>query len=305
MSLHKTNGFFSLVSSEQTLIDSLLGLLDSNGKGQNNNNEITLNGFDGAASGTLRNCRNAYVGRSYGAVVLFAQSGSIEKVLNASGGTGVSERFLFISEQHYFGVRKHVNAPIIDRSVTDEYSQLSKEIARLALNKNPEISYLTIKKSGHLKIKQYRDKIEHHLADGGRYAVHMSLRGSAAKVDMQIMKIAANLHLLDGGAYQSEIDDRHITSAICIVNDLLEAALGLCHDKGIVGAKAEFETIIGYLSNSKRAKGATWREITNSLKSTQPFKNMTSGRNAAIKSAVDEMTSQGLIVAVNGVYSIG
>ena len=92
MSLHKTNGFFSLVSSEQTLFDSLFGLIGGD-KGKQNNNEVVLNGFDAGKSGTLRIGRGAYSGRAAGGVALFAQNGSIEKLLNASGGTGLSERF--------------------------------------------------------------------------------------------------------------------------------------------------------------------------------------------------------------------
>jgi len=304
MSLHKTGGFFSLVSSEQSLFDSLLGLSYGDSS-KSNNNEVVLNGFDSGKSGTLRIGREAYSGRAAGGVALFAQNGSIEKLLNASNGTGLSERFLFAAERHLLGTRDHINAPRIDRSTTAEYDKICTEIARVALDKDSDVGTLTISKNGHMKIKQYRNQIEQHLADGGRYAVHKSLRGGAGKANMQVMKIAANLHLLDGGAYQSEIDDRHITSAICIVNDLLEAALGLCHDKGIVGAKAEFTAIIGYLSNSKRANGARMTDIINSLKSTKPFSDMAAGKNTAIREVVAEMVEQYVLLVKDGVYSIG
>jgi hypothetical protein len=305
MSLHKTNGFFSLVSSEQTLFDSLLGLIGGDkGNGKQNNNEIVLNGFDGGKSGTLRIGREAYSGRAAGGVALFAQNGSIEKVLNASNGTGLSERFLFLAEPHHLGKRSHVKAPYIDRTITAEYSELAKGIARVALNKDNEFGTLSISKNGHLEIKKYRDAIEQHLADGGAYAVHQSLRGAAGKANMQIMKIAANLHLLDGGAYEPEIKDIHITAAIHIVNSLLIAGLGLCHDKGIVGSKAEFEAIITYLSNSKRASGAGITDMKNSLSKTKPFAEMTGGKKTAVGLAIAEMTKQGLLVETGGVFSV-
>lgn len=300
MSLHKTGGFFSLVSSEQSLFDSLLGLINGNDSKQNNN-EVVLNGFDGGKSGTLRIGREAYSGRSAGSVALFAQNGSIEKVLNASNGTGLSERFLMLSEPHNLGKRKHVEAPYIDRTITAEYHELATSIARVALNKDNEVGFLSISKNGHLEIKKYRDAIEEHLADGGAYAVHQSLRGAAGKANMQIMKVAANLHLIDGGAYQPEIDDCHVTAAIHIVNDLLIAALGLCHAKGLIGAKAEFSAIITYLSK-QNGKGAKMREITNSLKSTKPFKDATGSKTESIKNAIIEMTAQGLLMESNGIY---
>lgn len=294
MSLHGTNGFFSLVSSEQSLFDSLLGLYHGDTDRQNNN-EVLLNGFDGSKSGTLRITREAYSGRAAGGVALFAQNGSIEKVLNASNGTGLSERFLMLSEPHFLGKRKHVEAPFIDRAITAEYDELAQDIARVALRQDREVSFLSISKNGHLEIKKYRDAIEKHLADGGKYAAHQSLRGAAGKSNMQIMKIAANLHLLDGGAYEPQIDDKHVISAINIVNDLLNASLGLCHDKELVGLKAEFNAIIKNLGNKQK----TQRDIINCMNTTLPFKNLTSGKSQAIKNAIDEMVRQGLLVIDN------
>lgn len=304
MSLHKTGGFFSLVSSEQTLFDSLLGLIGGDSNKQNNN-EVVLNGFDAGKSGTLRVGREAYSGRAVGGVALFAQQGSIEKVFNASNGTGLSERFLMLSEPHLLGRRSHVDAPRINRTITDEYHKLATDIARVALNKDndsDDLAILTISEYGHRQINQFRDAIEEHLDDGGAYSVHQSLRGTAGKSNMQIMKIAANLHLLDGGAYENEISDKHVTSAIFIVRDLLTAMLGLCHDKELVGEKAEYSAIISYLS--KKSKGAAVNEIVNSLKSTKPFKDMTSGKNEAIRNAIVGMKAEELLTVTNGVYSI-
>ena len=135
----------------------------------------------------------------------------------------------------------------------------------------------------------------------GAYSVHQSLRGAAGKANIQIMKVAANLHLLDGGAYENVIDDKHVDSAIKIVDDVLNSMLGLCHEKELVGAKAEYSAIIGYLSG--RAKGATAREMTNSLKRTKPFKDMTSGKNEAIRNAIAEMVANGELAESNGIYS--
>lgn len=302
MSLHKTGGFFSLVSSEQSLFDSLFGLYQGDANKQNNN-EVVLNGFDDGKSGTLRVGREAYSGRAAGGIALFAQNGSIEKLLNASNGTGLSERFLMLSEPHLLGKRKHVDAPYIDRTITAEYHELATGIARIALRQGNKVGTLSISKKAHLEIKKYRDSIELYLADCGAYAVHQSLRGAAGKSDMQIMKVAANLHLLDGGAYEPEIADHHVVSATHIVNDLLIAALGLCHDKGLVGAKAEFTAILAYLS--KKPIGAKMRDITNSLRATNPFKDTTGNKREAIRLAVEDMHKQNLLfVTCEGVYKI-
>lgn len=300
MSLHDTRGFFSLVSSEQTLFDSLLGLI--NGDGKQNNNEVVLNGFDGGKSGTLRVTREAYSGRAIGGVSLFAQNGSIEKVLNASNGTGLSERFLMLAEPHNLGKRNHINAPYIDRTITAEYHKLSSDLARLALKNDGEVSTLTISKEAHRKIRYFQQGIESHIGDSGAYAAHQSLRGSSGKANMQIMKIAANLHLLDGGAYQPEIEDKHVDSAIWIVDAVLKSMLALCHEKEIIGSKAEYNAIIGYLSGKR--DGLKSAEIVEGVRNKKPFKDMTGKKPDAIRMTLSEMIARNLLTQLNGIYSV-
>jgi hypothetical protein len=94
-SLIGTKGFFSCVSSEQGLFNSLFGL--SYGEGKQSNNDLVLNGFDAGHMNSMRITRQGYNGIVAGGVTLFAQCGSVEKVLNASNGTGLSERFLMLS----------------------------------------------------------------------------------------------------------------------------------------------------------------------------------------------------------------
>jgi hypothetical protein len=284
-----------------------------------------LNGFDGGKSGTLRITRNTYSGRAYGGIALFAQEGSIQKLLAASNGTGVSERCLLMSEPHLLGKRKHVNKPAIDESVIAEYNKIAGDLGRVSLNKQHHlclsVTDLTISELGHFKITSYRDDIEEYLDDGKKYASHISLRGLAGKADMHIMKIAANLHLLDRNSlkdktgntgnlacfdtdiYQTAISDNHVISAIHIFDDLLKAALGLCHDKGITGTKAEYSAVISYLSN-KKPNGATAREIINSLRTTHPFENMAGGKSQMIKKTIDEMVNEKLIVILDTQDSI-
>jgi primase-polymerase (primpol)-like protein len=309
VSLTKTGGYFSLVSSEQTMVESVLGKLYGN-ELRANNNEVTLNGFDGAKSGTLRVGRETYSGRAIGGIALFAQNGSIETVLNASNGTGLCDRFLMLSESHLLGTRDHINVEPIDRSITAEYDSLCTSIAQLAFkDEKEEIRVLKFTDSGYLRINEYKNYIEPDLADDAKYACHNSLRGGAGKADMKIMKIAANLHLLDGGMDQSVIADKHVIAAIKILDDLINAALGLCHDKGIVGVKAETRAIIGYIS--KRTKLTNMTDIKNSLRDTQPFKDMTGSKADAITKAVNDMVGRGELTLTpptsgrgSGTYSI-
>jgi hypothetical protein len=293
MTLSRTSGFFSAVSSEQGLFNSLLG---NSYKSDNssNNNDVVLNGFDGGHVNSVRVTRKGYNGNVIGAVACFAQQGSIETVLKASNGTGLSERFLMLAEPHSLGKRDHTKQAYHDRNLVNDYANACKIIESVISEPLvfESLNNLTISKAGFLKINQYRNSIEPHLIDGGRFS-HISLRGAASKINMQIMKIAAILHLSDYAEMNNIIPERHINAAIHIANELLEANLKLCKDKGIMGVKAEFTAIINYLTAKHGVKSE--RDIINSMRTTQPFKDFSGSQSTLIKSTLAEMIVQRLL----------
>ena len=294
--LTHTNGFFSAISSEQGLFNSLLGCSYKSSE-NSNNNDVVLNGFDGGHVNSVRVTRVGYNGNVIGAVACFAQQGSIETVLKASNGTGLSERFLMLAEPHSLGKRDHTKSALHDDKLTDEYAKSCQFIEHII--KSPRefegLSNLIISKKGHFKINQYRNRIEPHLVDGGKFS-HISLRGAASKINMQIMKIAANLHLIDSGEYVPEIADKHVDAAIDIANELLEANLKLCKDKGIMGMKAEFTAILSLFENDQRPR--TRRNIIQSKCQKIPFKDFSGNKSALIKTTLDEMVEQKLLTKI-------
>lgn len=292
MTLDGTNGFFSAVSSEQGLFNSLLGNSYKSEKNANNN-DVMLNGFDGGHVNSIRVSREGYNGRVIGGVACFAQQGSIEVVLKSSNGTGLSERFLMLAEPHSLGKRDHTKRIQTDPLLSVSYANhcdLMKSVINDPLTLD-ELNNLSISDDGFLKINQYRNKIEPDLVDGGKFS-HVSLRGAASKINMQIMKIASNLHLLDYDM-QPEIPERHVIAAIDIANELLEANLKLCRDKGIMGVKAEFTAVINYLTGKFGVKSE--RDILNNIRGVQPFKDFTGNRTQLIKGTLKEMTEQKLL----------
>ena len=291
--LIESNGFFSAVSSEQGLFNSLLGN-SYGGNGRQNNNDLVLNGFDGGEVNSLRAGRTGFNGSVIGAVCCFAQQGSVETILNASNGTGVSERFLMLSEPHNLGRRNH--RQVFSKSIWAEQTYAMQCDQFEGIIENPlspdELIPLTISPNGFVLINRYKDRIEPYLKDGGRYS-HISLRGAGCKIDMQIMKIAANLHLSNFNQ-STVIADNHVTSAIEIANELLEANLRLCQAKGIMGLKAEFTAVINYLTTKHGVKSE--RELINSLRTTQPFKDFSGKKSELIKDTLAAMTKEGLLV---------
>lgn len=289
--INSTNGFFSAVSSEQGLFNSLLGLSYGDNK-KANNNDLVLNGYDGGYMNSLRVGREGYDGGVIGAIALFAQEGSIEKVIEASGGTGLSERFLMLAEPHNLGKRDRTRSTAIDKNLLNSYNTVAERLAESALTHvHDDLSALNISNNGHRLISQYLNSIEPHLANGGKFS-HAFLRGAAGKLNIQVMKIAANLHLLDGGMFEPNIDDQHVKAAIGIAHELFEANIGLCYDKGIMGTKAEFTAILRMFETATRL---TERQIMQSRVTVAPFKTFTGNKSELIRTNLAELVEQRIL----------
>lgn len=288
-SLIGTKGFFSCVSSEQGLFNSLFGL--SYGEGRQSNNDLVLNGFDAGHMNSMRISRQGYNGVVAGGVTLFAQCGSVEKVLNASNGTGLSERFLMLSEPHNLGKRNHHETAPLDKSLLDLYEARCDFAAVESPIDFEECRELEIDADGWRMINDYRNIIEPYLVDGGRYS-HLSLRGAAAKCDMQIMKVAANLHLLNSFVPSSVIGNDCVISAIKIVSDLIEHQFSMLANKGLAGKNAAHDAVMRMFDKSNELSD---RQITVNRSNVEPFKSATGNRFELIRATLIELVEVGLL----------
>jgi hypothetical protein len=293
-SLAHSNGYFSAVSSEQGLFNTLLG--SCYGKDKTSNNDVLLNGFDGGYVSSARVTRSGYIGAVAGGAVMFAQQGGIETILKSSNGTGLAERFLFIAEPHNLGKRDFSQTELMDYELIKTYNELCEPLITSVLE-NPrdleELASLMICNLGWKKIAQFRNRIEPLLADGGRYS-HVALRGAASKIDMQIMKIAALLHLLDNFERNSmTIAVKHVEAAIAIAHAMMEANLKICTDKGIVGVKAEYMAILSLFENGNKPR--TEREVIKVKVKSVPFKDFTGNKSDLIRKTLDDMVTDGVL----------
>jgi len=290
--LLKSGGYFSAVSSEQGLFNTLLGACYSGDKA--NNNDLLLNGFDAGFISSERVTRDSYHGVAVGNAVMFSQQGGIENLLKQSNGTGLAERFLLIAEKHNLGSRDFNKNRCINNDLVKRYNALLKALAIRALSPIKEYDHLpsfSISDNGWKMINDYRISIECHLADGGRYS-NNEIRGSAAKIDMQIMKIAANLQASD--IIQDTIADKHVKSAISIAAAMIEANLKLCIDKGIIGVRAEYKAILSLFES--RQEPRTERNIIQNKSCTQPFKDFTGNKSDLIRETLALMVNDGLLI---------
>ena len=296
--LSKSNGFFSLVSSEQALFNTMLGFSYGD-KGSSNNNDLLLNGFDGGHINSKRKGRAGYKGDVIGGAVMFAQAPSIEKIINASNGSGLSERFLMIAEQHLLGQRDFETNLEMDVKAYNEYAKICYEFAKDVLENPSEFDDLIaidICKEGHGLINKYRKNIEKYLLDGAKYS-NTAIRGSVAKIDMQIMKLSANLHLLSGSK-KTAIDIDTTKCAIRIANAMIDVIINLCKDKGMMGITAEYRAVIEYMS--KPGKGnVNIRDLKNAIRDRVPFKHLESGKTAMVSSTLQSMELDGIITIID------
>lgn len=293
-SLSVSGGYFSAISSEQGLFNTVLGGCYSD---KASNNDLLLSGFSGDYMGSMRVSREGYSGSVVGGVTMFAQSGGIETLLQASNGTGLAERFLLIAEQHNLGNRNFNHTSIISYELTQQYASMCAFIDNTLTDgsKFVDLPSLEIGFDGWGLIAEYRMSIEKNLADGGKYS-HIAIRGAAAKIDMQIMKIAANLHLLDNNRGWHVIDIKHIKTAITIADAMLENALSLCKDKEIIGSKAEYNAILSLFDNGTKPR--TEREVIQVKSKTRPYKEFTGNKSELIRLTLADMVKNGVLQEV-------
>lgn len=286
--LASNDGHFSGVSSEQGMFNTLFGKTYGSDK-KANNNDAVLNGFDGGHVAFYRQGREGYTGHVYGTLMMFAQQGAIETLLETSKGTGLAERFLMVAEPHALGQREFLDRPQWDYFYAKQYDDLVDELFQQF---GLEQRCLRISDTGWKTINAYRQHIEPKLADGGEYSF-ITLRGMAAKCDMQIMKIAGNLHMLSGKRRSDEISDQLVVAAVNIVNHMLHATLALCAAKRIVGSKAEMDSILSLFS--PRNDWRLERDIYICKIQTKPFKEMSGNKSAHVRKVLQAMAKAGIL----------
>ena len=253
-SLNHSNGFFSAISSEQGLLNSMMGL--SYGKGAPQNLDVVLSGRFGETVAVNRLSRVGYNGEVVGAICCFAQNGTIDNLLTASGGTGLFERFLFNAEPHRLGTRNMMQDYVICPTIKGRYdakmTAWTESILRQSQPDFDELPVLKFTLEGYQLMGHFRQDLEPSMADGARYS-HDILRGAVGKVDAQVLSIAANLFLIDKDPEIDgiEIPQEYVISAIDIVTHQIESLLEACKNKGIIGVSAEMSAVIGYLEKGR------------------------------------------------------
>lgn len=289
--LAESEGYFSLASAEQAVINTLVGAIYG-GEGKKNNNDLPLKGFNAEYHASSRSTRRGYTGTVVGAITCFSQPTAIETILAKSEDSGLAERFLLVQEPTQQGYRDHTKQFYPNEYSQNVYNRMVGELADKAAN-HPcdfdELPAYRITDSDWQRINLFRNELEPHIREGGKYST-ATMRGNVSKVDMHIMKIAALLaYLYDSplGAIPSQFVD----AGMGIMREMLDYTLSLLVKIGVIGFDAEEDCIIQYLGDKRYA---TRRQIQQAKAKVKPF-SQTVKPNEAIRSTIDRLIEKGVV----------
>jgi hypothetical protein len=303
--LNHASGFFFAAAAEQGLFNSLLGL--SYGK-KANNNDLLLNGREGGDVHSTRASRKAYSGKVIGAVVCFAQDRSIEKLLTASGVTGLAERFIMISEPSLLGYRDRIREKVNRDHLFCEYAKKCAFFAEIIEDPNrphPDLLItLRLCEESWRYIANYENSIEQELRYGGALS-NPTLQRVVGKTRMQVMGLAANLYLLDTDDQPlTELDDpyiplQYVIMAINMFNELLTGVRDYCERRGLISDKAQISTLYGAFIGKGENISYTEQELKKKLEQVKPFRDLNSPR-IAIKNTLNFLVQNHVLLEING-----
>lgn len=295
--INPNSGFFMLASDERGLLNSVFGL--SYGKGSPVNMDAALKGFDGGSYVSVRATRRGFDGEVHGSIVCFAQPGSIEAIMLASGGTGLAERFLWLSDDHNLGKRDHLKP--WSKPDSEPFTRLCDEITKV-MPYRPSIDRLAplaIPAALLGQLRKAKQEIECDLGDDGRFG-NDAVRGAAGKFDMQVMKISAILHvsrhLMQGMTVPPNIGAADFEIALTMCRELLERYRLALVSKRIIGFGAEADAVIDYLE--KFPNGKDLEQAKNSLRSKAVFKGRSTKQIAV---TIDKLSAAGIAMIETGI----
>ena len=295
-----SEGRFVIASAEQSALISLF----PEGNSFASTNELILKGYAGEYVAGMRGGRAAFSGMANGSVILIAQSNTSRRVLSASNGSGMAERFIFMAEPSNLGGRHFEGGfPTTEerrpfekavRACVDNYS--AKVLAGDGVVMDPEnLEQLRASAHGYQMIKQARKDMEPRLGelkDSG----DMVLLSWLGKFETHALKVASVLHVFEclgnGVAVPPIIPDAILDAAMQFVEVVSDHMETLLHDAGESGNDAEEEAIILTIDGKRMST----RTLVQRLRNKKPFSAMGKQGYKAAERRVARMIETGILV---------
>jgi hypothetical protein len=301
-----SEGRFVIATDEKSILGSLFPPPTSFAS----SNDIVLKGYTGDRVASMRSGRLAFSGKANGTVVINAQGGAAARILRESDGSGMAERFFFVSEPSYLGTRTFDEQPIdlelkkaYDNAAIGCVQAYSKEILKNAMAEeqarvtlDPEnLEQLRLTAAGYEKIRTYRRENEPLMAELER-AGEMVMLSWLGKFEAHVIKIAAVLHVYEcignGSKVSNIITDKILVAAMELVDLMADHQQQMIRDSGDSGNDAEEQVVIEALGSSKLAA----RSLLQKIRYRKPFSSMGKNGYAAAKRRVETMISAGVII---------
>lgn len=300
-----SEGRFVIASAEQSALISLFP--ESNSFASTN--ELILKGWAGEYVAGLRSGREAFEGIAQGSITLIAQPGSAKRVLQASNGSGMAERFIFMSEPDFLGHRLHEgNYPTSDdkapferacRGCVKIYSDNilsfanSDEATRVIYDPDKLIQ-LRASNAGYHAIRQKEKDNEPRMGEL-KASGDMIMLSWLGKYETQVLKVAGIIHVFEAqgnGCKPPEvIPDSLIDASMELVDVLADHIQQVLRDAGESGNEAEESAVIAALE-----RPAPLRTVRDKLRGRKPFRSMPGSGYQAITRRIDAMINQGILV---------
>ena len=300
-----SEGRFVIASAEQSAFASLFPEANSFAT----TNELALKGYPGEYVSGIRKGRAAFNGMASGSIVLVAQPGSAKRVFSASNGTGLAERFLYLSEATLLGHRA-LHGEYLTREERADFERACSECVTeysgrifsttdmdgQRIIQDPEnLIQLRATPEGYAMILSERRRIEPRLGELQARG-EMMLLSWLGKLETHALKIASVLHVIDCRAADCKVPDLIPPSLIRASLDLL-FLLGdhlehLLHESGESGDAAEVEAVFKLVSERRQSVTA----VAMQLKNRAPFKAMNKGAYKAAKARIAAMLQGGLLM---------
>lgn len=297
------SGRFVIASAEQSAFASLFP-----SEGYSGNNELLLKGYPGEYVSSLRKGRKAFHGVASGTVVLVAQPGSAKRVLSASNGSGLAERFLYMAEPSLLGSRTHHGEYLTSADteafwracaecVADYSARALSEASADRVAPDPEtLHQLKASAEGYKLIRDQAKHMEPRLGLLERRG-DMVMLSWLGKLEQHALKVAAVLHVIEcraaGCTVPEVIPSDLIRSAIDFVLVMGEHLEQVLRDNGESGDAAEVEAVITLISDDRHL-GV--RPAAMKLQRRAPFRAMGKNAYTAARKRIEQMIQDGMLM---------
>lgn len=294
-----SEGRFVIASAEQSALISLF----PEGNSFASTNELILKGYAGEYVAGMRGGRAAFSGMANGSVVLIAQSNTSRRVLSASNGSGMAERFIFMAEPSNLGGR-HFEGGFptteerrpFETAVRGCVTRYSEKVLADGVVMDPDnLEQLRASAHGYQMIKQARKDMEPRLGelkDSG----DMVLLSWLGKFETHALKVASVLHVFEclgnGVDVPNIIPDAILDAAMQFVEVMSDHMEQLLHDAGESGNEAEEEAVILTMDGRKMST----RTLVQRLRNKKPYKAMGKTGYKAAEIRVAKMITAGILV---------